>query len=189
MENTAINETNIEVKDTTKKSSIMEWVKFILMLALVVIVIRNSIGFTKISGLSMFPTFQDGDFILEEKISKYFSSPETGDVVIINKPEQGYKIIKRVIALGGDTVMIKDGTVFVNDQPLPEIMTSGQSSDMEATKVPADHIFVIGDNRTPGESIDSRDPSVGPIPHSDIDGYVLFSLIPFKSIPKPIEIE
>ena len=153
----------------------------------ILIIIPNSIGITKVSGFSMSPTFQDGNLIFEEKISKYFSSPGLGDVVIIDS-EQGYKIVKRVMAVGGDTIEIKDGIIQVNGQVINEIMTQGTSVDMAAVEIPEDHIFVIGDNREPGESIDSRDPSVGPIPLSSLDGKVIFSLSPFGSIPKPIEL-
>lgn len=181
--------TNLEVKNNenvSKKRSIWEWIRFILLMLAIAVVIPNTIGLTRVSGLSMFPTFQEGNLILEEKVSKHFSQPELGDVVIINKRAAGYKIVKRVLGLPGDTVQIKEGIVFVNNKAVPEIMTSGKSDDMGAVTVPDGHIFVIGDNRSPGESIDSRDPSVGPVPLSDLDGHVLLSLMPFKTIPKHI---
>ncbi|MHC0037576.1 signal peptidase I [Pseudoneobacillus sp. C159] len=189
MEETILKKEEPEIKQKDKKSSIMEWVRFAAGLLVIVILIRNSIGITTISGFSMLPTFHDGNVVVEEKISKYFFAPELGDVVIVNKLEQHYKIIKRVIGIEGDTVEIKNGIIFVNNEPVPEIMTEGVSEDMAAVKVPADHIFVMGDNRTPGESIDSRDPNVGPIPLSSVDGYVLFSLFPFGTIPKPINLK
>jgi signal peptidase I len=190
MENTVLHENNQDIKQTSKKGSILEWVKFGFFLLLIVFLIRNSIGITTVSGFSMQPTFHDGNIVFEEKVSKFFTSPEIGDVVIINKHkrEQGYKIIKRVLGVEGDTVEIKNGIVFVNQEAVPEVMTEGLSNDMEAIKVPEDHIFVMGDNRAPGESIDSRDPSVGPMPLSSLDGYVLFSINPFGSIPKPLDL-
>jgi signal peptidase I len=188
MENTVLNENNQDIKQTSKKGAIMEWVKFGLLLLAIIIVIRSSIGITTVSGFSMLPTFHDGNVVFEEKVSKYFTSPKLGDVVIINKREQGYKIIKRVIGVEGDTVEIKNGIVYVNQEAVPEVMTEGVSNDMAAVKVPEDHIFVMGDNRTPGESIDSRDPYVGPMPLSSLDGYVLFSINPFGTIPKPINL-
>jgi signal peptidase I len=188
MEKTVLNESNHEIKQTSKKGSIMEWVRFGLFLLAIIIVIRSSIGITTVSGFSMLPTFHDGNVVFEEKVSKYFTSPELGDVVIINKREQGYKIIKRVLGVEGDTVEIKNGLVFVNQEAVPEVMTEGISNDMAAVKVPEDHIFVMGDNRTPGESIDSRDPNVGPMPLSSLDGYVLFCINPFGTIPKPINL-
>jgi signal peptidase I len=190
MENIAISENNKKLIKSRKKNVIAEWSRFIIFILLLAMVIPNSVGFMTISGLSMFPTFKDGNLILEEKVSKYFTSPEIGDVVIINREkEQGYKIVKRVIGLPGDTVEIKRGIVYVNKTPIPEIMTEGTPTDIASIKIPEKHIFVMGDNRTQGESIDSRDPSVGPISLSEIDGYVLFSLSPFKVIPKPINLE
>lgn len=171
------------------KNSIWGWIRFGLLMLLIAVGIPNTLGLSTVSGLSMFPTFQDGNFVLEEKVSKLFGPPALGDVVIINKEAEGYKIIKRVLGLPGDTVQIKDGIVFVNKEAIPEIMTSGKAEDMAEVTVPEQHIFVIGDNRAPGESIDSRDPSVGPVPLSDLDGHVLFSLSPFRAIPKHISVE
>jgi signal peptidase I len=188
MKNTVLKEDNHDIKQTSKKSAILEWVKFGFFLLLIVFLIRHSIGITTVSGFSMQPTFHDGNVVFEEKVSKYFTSPELGDVVIINKREQGYKIIKRVLGVEGDTIEIKNGIVFVNQEAVPEVMTEGVSNDMATVIVPEDHIFVMGDNRAPGESIDSRDPSVGPMPLSSLDGYVLFSLNPLGSIPKPINL-
>jgi signal peptidase I len=188
MENTVLHENNQDLKQTSKKGAILEWIKFGFFLLLIVFLIRNSIGITTVSGFSMQPTFHDGNVVFEEKVSKFFTSPELGDVVIINKREQGYKIIKRVLGVEGDTVEIKSGIVFVNQEAVPEVMIEGLSNDMEAVKVPEDHIFVMGDNRAPGESIDSRDSSVGPMPLSSLDGYVLFSISPFGSIPKPLDL-
>ncbi|MFK9093339.1 signal peptidase I [Bacillus salipaludis] len=179
------NEFNAEVQ---KKSTLFEWVKFSISLLLIIIIIHNSIGLTTVSGYSMMPTFQDGNLVLEEKVSKYFKDPKIGDVVVINRQEQGYKIIKRILGLPGDTIEIKSGIIYVNQNPIPEITTEGFPPDMQAVRVPKNHIFVIGDNRNPGESIDSRDPSVGPIQTDEIDGYALYSLKPFGSIPKPINL-
>jgi signal peptidase I len=175
--------------ETSKRSAILEWARFILLMAAIAIMIPFSTGITKVSGMSMFPTLTDGNILLEEKISKYFSSPEIGDVIIINKENLGYKVVKRVIGAEGDSVEIKDGIVYVNNQAIPEIMTNGTSKDMEMVMVPKGHIFLMGDNRVAGESIDSRDSKFGTVNVSEIDGYALFSLSPFQSIAKPIEME
>ena len=190
MENSVLKETQpLPVEEVSKKKSIMEWIRFSLFIGMILFVIPNSIGITKVSGLSMYPTFEDGNIILEEKISKLFSSRELGDVVIINKDVQGYKIVKRVIGVEGDTIEIKSGIVLVNGEGLPEIMTEGTPNDMPVRTVPKNHLFVMGDNRAPGESIDSRDPVVGPIAISNLDGQVLFSIKPFHAIPKPLNIK
>ena len=176
-------------RDHKKKSSVMEWTRFIILILAILIIIPNSIGITKVSGFSMSPTFQDGNIIFEEKISKYFSTPELGDVVIIGS-EQGYKIVKRVMAVAGDIIEIKDGIVLVNGQVINEIMTEGISEDMAAVQVPENHIFVMGDNLEPPEKVSTAGILVlvqflFPI----LDGYALFSLSPFGSIPKPIELK
>jgi signal peptidase I len=195
MEMTALNSVNSDIKENElnnkpeSKGTIMGWVRFIVLLLAAVILIPKCIGFTSVSGFSMMPTIQNGSLIFEEKISKYFKEPQHGDVVTINQPEQGYKIVKRVIGLPNDTVEIREGIVLVNSEPIAEISVQGVSPDMEAVKVPEGYMFVMGDNREPGESIDSRDPSVGPMPLENLIGHVVYSLRPFHSIPKPITIE
>lgn len=182
-------ETKMEKTEVSKRSTIWEWIRFILLMMVIAIIIPLSVGITKVSGMSMFPTLIDGNILLEEKISKYFSSPEIGDVIIINKKNLGYKVVKRVIGVEGDMVEIKEGILYVNQQSVNEIMTNGTPADMEMVIVPEGHIFVMGDNRAAGESIDSRDLNFGPVNISEIDGYAFFSLSPFQSIAKPIELE
>lgn len=174
-------------KKVSEKSSIKEWTKFILKLLIVYIIVNNSIGLTKVSGVSMSPTLRDGSLLIVNKLSTHISKPKHGDVIVINLQDKGYSIIKRVIGLPGDTVVIKDGVVYVNNSPLPEIYTDGKSDDMKEVKVEENKIFFLGDNRTPGESLDSRDEDMGTLPMSSIDGYAVVSILPAYKIMKPLK--
>ena len=170
------------------KAQILDWLKFGIKLILIYLVITNSVGFTKVYGDSMSPSLKDGSILMVNRLSSYFGSPKIGDVVIIREDGKEYDIVKRVIGLPGDTVAIKDGTVYVDDNPLPEIYALGEPNDMDKVLVPEGEIFVLGDNRTPGESLDSRDPSMGPVSIDDIKGYAVISLYPFYKIMKPLKI-
>ncbi|RXJ02785.1 signal peptidase I [Anaerobacillus alkaliphilus] len=175
-----------EEKKRDNKKEIIGWVKFIFFLMLAVFAIKTTIGFTLIVGDSMQPSLKDGSFLLVNKLSATIGEPNYGDVVVLE--EGGYDVIKRVIGVPGDTVSISDGIVYVNEIPLPELHTIGDANDMAAVTVGLGHIFVMGDNRTPGESLDSRDPNMGPVPITNIKGYASVSLFPFYKIAKPLQL-
>ncbi len=113
----------------------------------------------------MFPTFHNGDYLLTNKLTYRFQSPQRGDIVIFKAPlnvNQDY--IKRIIGLPGDTIKVTDGHYVVNGQLLnesayldPTVTTLGGRLLHENTEytVPANEYFVSGDNRA--NSSDSRD--------------------------------
>lgn len=126
--------------------------------------------FTRVEGPSMEPTLYTGERMFVEKLSYGWSEPERGDVIICHYPGRTDTCVKRVIGLPGDEVAILGGMVFINGSILDE---SGWwegfiFSDMEPRIIPADSLFVMGDNRN--LSSDSRD--VGNIPFANIVGRV-----------------
>lgn len=129
----------------------------------------------KISGQSMMPNFQNGEYLLTEKITYYQRNPERGDVVVFTAPTSDTdEFIKRVIAVPGETVSLKEGKVYVNGKLLDEdyiadsVYTSGGNFLVEGAvfTVPEGEYFVIGDNRP--NSSDSR--YFGPILKKAITG-------------------
>jgi len=98
---------------------------------------------------SMLPNFQEGDCIMVSKVAYRSSDPQRGQVVIFNPPfDSPHPYIKRVIGLPGETVEIKDETVFVNGIALVEEYTMEPPNyTMAAAQVPEDEYFVLGDNR------------------------------------------
>ncbi|WP_449538423.1 S26 family signal peptidase [Ferdinandcohnia sp. Marseille-Q9671] len=72
--------------------------------------------------------------------------------------------------------------VFVNGEPIEENYTIGSSTDMPAILVEEGSYFVMGDNRTPGESLDSRSTDIGLIPATQIKGEAFFSITSFKPL-------
>lgn len=168
----------IEDEKSTQKeqrNSIISWIKFILILVGIFLIFRFVIGITVINGQSMSPTFSNNNVIMTTNL---FYSPEKGDIILY-RDENGFDVIKRVIATENDHVEIKDGVTKVNGEPLQEEYKTGVSQDMSKVVVDENSYFVLGDNRSPGESLDSRNESVGTIAKADIKGRYLFKLYPF----------
>jgi signal peptidase I len=111
---------------------------------------------TKVRGQSMEPTLHSDEYLLVEKITYRIRPPQRGDVVVFRYPrDEQENFIKRIIALPGETVEIRLGHVYINGKPLLEpYLLQLPRDDMPPTKVPADHYFVLGDNRL--NSNDSR---------------------------------
>lgn len=135
-------------------------------------------------GNSMLPNFSGGDRVA---CVHSFSGYERGDVIIISHAtRKDESIIKRVIAVGGDTVDIDfyKGTVSVNGQVLDEPYVNtptNLSYDMTfPVTVPEGRLFVLGDNRN--DSLDSRSTDIGFINENKVLGKVVFRFYPFDRI-------
>lgn len=136
-----------------------------------------------VSGSSMNPTLISGDYLLLLSSSLYHS-PQYGDIIVASKDsfENGEPIIKRVIAVEGQTVDIDfvSGTVSVDGTVLEEEYISESTTLAEGTKFPLvvdkGCVFVLGDNR--GRSQDSRSPSIGLIDQREILGKAIFLFLP-----------
>jgi len=179
-----------------------------LVLALLIfLAVRTVVLNFRVDGLSMEPTLNTGEMLLVnrqvyshfdlnsvinvlpfvdregERVVYPFHPPQRGDIVVFDPPigsvDKPY--IKRVIALPGETVAIRDGAVFVNGEQLDESYLGstatrwpGRSDDHEL-QVPVEHVFVLGDNRN--NSTDSR--SFGPVSYDAIIGRAWIAYWPF----------
>lgn len=128
-----------------------------------------------VNGSSMEPSYSSGQPVLLRR----FGLPDCldyGDVVVIHREDLGRDIIKRIVALPGDTVQITDGILYVNGdpQPTPENLSPMDDAGEAAasTVLREGEYFVLGDNRN--HSIDSRFGEVGIIRASTIAGKVIF---------------
>lgn len=141
---------------------------------------------------SMLDTIQLGDRVVGEKVSYRFGAPRQGDVVTFLDPAgSGETLIKRVIAMSGQTVDLRGGTVYVDDQACDESYTEGRASmplEEHASNlsgpisypyvVPDGCIWVMGDNRT--NSLDSR--YFGAIPIASVTSHAVFIYWPLDDV-------
>jgi signal peptidase I len=170
----------LEAQETVKtKSTFREYAEAIGMALLLALFIRTFIVQAfKIPSGSMIPTLQIGDHILVNKLAygiripiwghylMDFGKVQRGDVIVFIFPEDRSKdFIKRVTGVAGDTVEIRGKKIYINGQQMddphahfegddPQNILPASRDDYGPTKVPANHIFVMGDNRD--RSYDSR---------------------------------
>jgi signal peptidase I len=103
----------------------------------------------KIQGQSMEPTYRDGSFNLCWRGRYLFSAPQRGDVVAIRFAGRQVMLLKRVVALAGDTVAFRDGVLVVNGQPVAEPYVRMRSNwNLESRPVESGKVYVVGDNRS-----------------------------------------
>lgn len=156
------------------KKEILEWAKCIIISIIVALVIRTFVfNSTKVIGSSMYPTLEENDRLFSNKIVYMVGEAKRGDIVIIKAPDDPKKdYIKRVVGVEGDKVEIIDGLVYLNGKELKEdyieIGSFTETHVDSSWEVPKDHIFVLGDNRAPGASKDSR--SFGIIDKDSVKG-------------------
>lgn len=142
----------------------------------------------QVNGQSMVPNFQDGEHVMTDKISYKLREPIRGEVVVFHAPPAagcvegtGCDFIKRIVALPGDQVAVRDNAIWVNGQKLPEPyipadfeISPGRATLDEEIYLGTDEYFVSGDNRP--HSSDSR--SWGPIKKEHIVGRVFLRYWP-----------
>ena len=164
---------------------VLEWL-FSIATALIFVTILFTYVFrvVGVSGSSMYPTFKTGDRVI---ISSLFYTPKRGDIIVTTQTDEDDKpLIKRIIALGGQTVRIdgENGDVYVDGVKIDEPYISGktfETGDMEGELVvPEGEVFVMGDNRA--ISWDSRFSAVGTIDERYILGKVYLKVWPVSEI-------
>lgn len=171
------------------KSEVWEWVKALLIAAVLVILIRWLVFASFIvEGPSMEPNFYTGERLIVNKVIYHIRKPERGEVVVFHATEDK-DYIKRVIALPGETVKIEEDKVFVDGKELDEPYIRDvveeykknnvyYNTNFNEVKVPEDTVFVMGDNRR--NSTDSR--MLGPIADDKIIGRADVIFWPFNKI-------
>lgn len=171
------------MSNSTLGQEIKDWVISILIAVVLAFFIRYFIvELYMVEGPSMRPTLVNGERLIVNKFVYRFKTPERGEVIVFRYPRDPSRdFIKRVIAIPGDTIEIKDGRVFVNGQLMNEnyILEKTRGSYPLAT-VPEGHIFVMGDNRNNSE--DSRFKDVGFVPYDLIKGKAIMVFWPIDHI-------
>ena len=174
------------------KRVIREIVEAIILTIIIYTLIHAVIETKRVEGSSMEPTLQTGNHLVLNKavywrfdpriIDQFipgrqnngdkpfyiFGQPQRGDIIVLKYPRDTTRdFIKRIIALPGDTVEIKQGRVYVNNQPLNEpYILARPAYYLPREVVPPDNVFVLGDNRN-----NSSDSHIwGMLPINDIVG-------------------
>lgn len=176
---------NEEKKEKNVLRELLGMVAYIGVILLLTFLIITYVGQrTEVSGTSMYPTLDDGDNLIVDKISYRFNDPQRYDIIVFpfQYKEKTY-YIKRIIGLPGEEVQVIDGYVYVNGRELGETYGREVMEDAglasEPIELGEDEYFVLGDNRN--ASSDSRDPSVGVIHREDIIGRAFIRIWPFDS--------
>ena len=168
-----------------KKSGIRTLLEWVLVLggalAAALVIQATFLKAFYIPSGSMEPTLEINDRVLVNKLSYSFGDVQRGDIIVFHKPENAPQsevndFITRVVALEGDTIEARNGAVYLNGAPIDEGYLDDQTVTLSlpSQQVPADHVFVMGDNRA--HSVDSR--VFGPIEESSIVGEALFRVWP-----------
>jgi signal peptidase I len=190
--------------DGKLKAWVREVVETVMLAALVFLSVRASFGNFKVDGNSMYPTLENGEFLIVnklvysevdlEKLSNFlpfidpgsdptryvFHGPERGDIIVLRDPrDPNTDLIKRVIGLPGETIEIVNGKVYINDRLLEEpYITTPWNDTLPKILIPPDEYFVMGDNRN--NSLDSRSAQVGLVSKDLIIGKAVLTYLPLN---------
>ena len=149
-----------------------------LIIIIVVILIKSYIVTPiLVDGDSMYPTLHNNDFMILNKLSYKTGKIRKSDIVVIDINNK--RIIKRVIALPGETIEVKDNILYINGKEIKEnyLAKDIETSDIDLLEIPKNTYYVLGDNRS--NSTDSR--ILGPIDKKQIMGKAIFTLFPFSN--------
>ena len=162
------------------KPFIREAIIIVAVAVVVFILMQTTIQSSPVFGSCMEPTLQEsGERLLINRLAYNFGDPQRGDIITLwpntDPDHEGKPFIKRIIGMPGETVEIKGGKVYIDGTPLSEPYVKNKFTySMPAVVVPADHYFVLGDNR------DVADDSHiwGAIPRENIIGEAFFCIWP-----------
>jgi signal peptidase I len=153
-------------------------------LALVIyLLFQTVIQSSEVFDISMQPTLIAGDRLIVVKPIYNFSDPERGDIIVLRPPmSPGKQYVKRLIGLPGDVIEVKNNQLHINGVPLDEpYLKEPPRYTMKSVTLPADHYFVLGDNRN--SSSDSH--SGWTITRQEIVGKACLRIWPFNKFGGP----
>lgn len=182
-------ENNIEIKEKVekkKKGDFWDLVKFAVIAFLIVMPIRIFIAQPfVVSGESMYPTFNDGQYLIIDEISYITGTPKRGDVIVFRYPlDPSRFFIKRVIGLPNEKINIDSGKITITNKDNPngfnltEPYINEKFTTTGTYNTESDEYFVLGDNRN--NSLDSR--AWGIVPQKLLVGRAFLRLLPVKNI-------
>ena len=151
---------------------IKEIIPYLIIIVVVILIRTFIITQVRVDGASMDKTLENGQILLLYKLGNV----KRYDIVVLDEEIEDEIIIKRIIGMPNDTVEIKNGKIYVNDEEIEEEYAYGQTSDYDKITLGDDEYFILGDNRP--ISKDSR--YFGPVKKDEIIGKVIFRLWPIN---------
>lgn len=169
------------------KKEVIEWIKSLASAAIIaILIVKFVFAFTVVDGKSMMPTLHNRDRLIELKLDKLFRSFKRGDIVVLKDEVKtdGNYYVKRVVGLPGEHIEIENGSVFIDGELIdePYIETGIYTEGNVSIDLSDEEYFVMGDNRLPLASRDSR--AFGPVNKKSIGGRCVFRVFPFDRIGK-----
>lgn len=165
-----------EIKEKKKKFTLANFIKelipYVIILIVVIVIRTYLVTPIMVSGPSMKPTLDGGEVMILNKLGKI----DRYDVVVVDIKTED--IIKRVIAMPGETISCEDGVIYVNDKKIDDKYGMGVTSNFDKIELKDDEYFVLGDNRE--DSLDSEE--LGPMKEEQIKGTTSLVLYPFSKI-------
>lgn len=144
-----------EAAEEKKPNWFLDTVQTILLALIIFLVINTLTLRVRVYNVSMQPTLKEGYLLLVNRLAYKFGEPERGDIIVFHyQGDKGEDYVKRVIGIPGDVVKVEGGVVYLNDYPLTEPYIREMPNYANTWTVPADSLFVLGDNRN--DSSDSH---------------------------------
>lgn len=177
-------------RNTGLRNAAKEWIKSI-GIAFISSIIITTYLFTsvEVKGNSMLPTLAEGDRLILKKYEVLLKTEEykRGDIIIFESPMENDDdfLVKRVIGLPGDRINILNGELYINDESIEEPYIEKDTFTESLLygdnyTVSENQLFVMGDNRRPGKSNDSR--SFGGISFEEVHGKIVLRLLPLNKL-------
>lgn len=171
------------MKKSNAIKELISWIWTIVLAFIIAFVIRTYIfELVDVPSGSMLNTIQLNDKFMVNKLAYRFGPIKRGDIVVFKYPDNpSTDFVKRVIGIGGDTIQIKNGILYLNGVPQQEpYLKEPMVGSFGPYKVPENHYFMMGDNRN--DSLDSRFWKNKYVDHSAVIGKIVVRVYPFNSV-------
>lgn len=161
----------------------LSYIKVIVIAVILALFMRTFLfNIVRVQQTSMYPTVKPNDIILSSSLYRFKKDFKRGDIVVFKSPSENKMLIKRIVGLPGEKVEIYDGSIYIDGKLLEEMYFKEKPYTLSPTsefEVQADELFVLGDNRSPDGSVDSR--TFGPIKIKNIRSHPFYRIFPINS--------
>ena len=161
----------------------LSYIKVIVIAVILALFMRTFLfNIVRVQQTSMYPTVKPNDIILSSSLYRFKKDFKRGDIVVFKSSSENKMLIKRIVGLPGEKVEIYDGSIYIDGKLLEEKYFKEKPYTLSPTsefEVQADELFVLGDNRSPDGSVDSR--TFGPIKIKNIRSHPFYRIFPINS--------